>query len=478
MKRQRRVWAALLAGLLMVLGLQTTAVGQQAGSSAQADQVLTWTAGNDITRYTSAPQTAVAGPATIVFENSEATGNTTGMPHTLTFVTSDPAYNSDVQLNILANPFDDQGGRHTAEVTLSPGRYLYHCTIPGHGEMKGVLVVTEGGGEDTTAPETAAEVSGTRNAAGAYVGSASVAVSATDAGSGVDRIEYAIGADGAWQPYTAPVVIDQVGEHTVRYRAFDKAGNAAAEKSDFTVARRPSHPPETSATVASRTGDLAAGDRRRHRVRVSAARWARSVQPRPGGLGQPRSPPLSDSRSAARPARVVVVGAGLRVEVEAEFVGVVDVAAADRPGVEGEGAVLGGPQHRGLLGGAHLVGAASAGEGDVRGGDPVRHPLGRALLVEPLAGDAVRVALQGGGPVPQGAQDAGGDGLVVAGQVQLGVAVLREEDLVRAGQPHRPAARLQFHRFTHAGHGRPTGHSPHIGRYLTHPVRIGPWTSP
>ncbi|MER6707197.1 OmpL47-type beta-barrel domain-containing protein [Streptomyces fumanus] len=247
------MWAALLAGLLMVLGLQTTAVGQQAGSSAQADQVLTWTAGNDITRYTSAPQTAVAGPATIVFENSEATGNTTGMPHTLTFVTSDPAYNSDVQLNILANPFDDQGGRHTAEVTLSPGRYLYHCTIPGHGEMKGVLVVTEGGGEDTTAPETAAEVSGTRNAAGAYVGSASVAVSATDAGSGVDRIEYAIGADGAWQPYTAPVVIDQVGEHTVRYRAFDKAGNAAAEKSvTFTVVAPPTEDttaPETSATV-------------------------------------------------------------------------------------------------------------------------------------------------------------------------------------------------------------------------------------
>ncbi len=75
----------------------------------------------------------MAGPATIVFENSEATGNTTGMPHTLTFVTSDPEYNQDVQLNILANPFDDQGGKHTAEVTLTPGRYLYHCTSPATG---------------------------------------------------------------------------------------------------------------------------------------------------------------------------------------------------------------------------------------------------------------------------------------------------------------------------------------------------------
>ncbi|MFJ6688325.1 OmpL47-type beta-barrel domain-containing protein [Streptomyces sp. NPDC091294] len=253
------MWAALLAGLLMVLGLQaTSASGQPAAApaAAAADQVLTWTAGDDITKYTSAPETAVAGPATIVFENSEATGNTTGMPHTLTFVTSDPAYNQDVQLNILANPFDAEGGKHTAEVTLTPGKYLYHCTIPGHGEMKGVLVVTEGGGgEDTTAPATSAEVGGTQNADGAYVGSATVTLAATDeGGSGVERIEYALGADGAWQPYTTPVVVDQVGEHTVRYRAFDKAGNAAEEKSvTFAVAAPDTDDttaPETSATVS------------------------------------------------------------------------------------------------------------------------------------------------------------------------------------------------------------------------------------
>ncbi|MFD8431325.1 OmpL47-type beta-barrel domain-containing protein [Streptomyces coelicoflavus] len=253
------MWAALLAGLLMVLGLQATSASGQppaAPTAAAADQVLTWTAGDDITKYTSAPETAVAGPATIVFENSEATGNTTGMPHTLTFVTSDPEYNQDVQLNILANPNDDQGGKHTAEVTLTPGTYMYHCTIPGHGQMTGVLVVTEGGGgEDTTAPATSAEVGGTQNADGAYVGSATVTLAATDeGGSGVERIEYALGADGAWQPYTTPVVVDQVGEHTVRYRAFDKAGNAAEEKSvTFAVAAPDTDDttaPETSATVS------------------------------------------------------------------------------------------------------------------------------------------------------------------------------------------------------------------------------------
>ncbi|MFJ4814816.1 OmpL47-type beta-barrel domain-containing protein [Streptomyces sp. NPDC088801] len=234
--------------------MQALPAAGQPGKEA-ADQVLTWTAGNDIDKYLSAPKTAVAGTATIVFENSTATGNTTGMPHTLTFVTSDPEFNSDVQLNILANPNDAQGGKHTAQVTLTPGRYFYHCTIPGHGQMQGILTVTEGTGEDTTAPEASAHVSGTQNAQGEYVGSASVALHATDeGGSGVDRIEYATGDAGAWQPYTAPVVVDQVGSHEIRYRAFDKSGNVSAEKSTvFTVVAPQSDDttaPETSATVS------------------------------------------------------------------------------------------------------------------------------------------------------------------------------------------------------------------------------------
>lgn len=261
--RQRRMWAGLLAALLMTLGLQTptSAAGESGSPAAEAaEQVLTWTAGDGITAYTSAPATAVAGPATIVFENSAATGNTTGMPHTLTFVTSDPEFNNDVQLNILANPGDAQGGRHTAEVVLTPGRYFYHCTIPGHGEMQGILTVTEGGGEDTTAPEATAKVTGSQNDRGEYVGSASVSVEATDEGSGVDRIEYALGADEAWQPYTAPVVVDQVGTHTLRYRALDRAGNVSAERSvEFTVVAPPTDDttaPETSATVdGEKNGD-------------------------------------------------------------------------------------------------------------------------------------------------------------------------------------------------------------------------------
>ncbi|WP_432005600.1 OmpL47-type beta-barrel domain-containing protein [Streptomyces parvus] len=264
--RPRSFWVALLASLLMVLGLTSTAAygkGGDAPEAKAADQVLTWTAGDPIDRYLTAPETAVAGKATIVFENSTATGNTTSMPHTLTFSTSDPEYNQDVQLNILANPSDAEGGKHSVEVTLTPGKYFYHCTIPGHGQMKGVLTVTEGGGgDDTEAPATSAKVDGDQNGDGAYIGQATVTVEATDEGSGVDTVEYALGADGEWQPYTAPVVVNEVGDHTVRYRATDKAGNAAEEKSvDFAVAAPPTDdetPPETSATVTGEKDDAGA----------------------------------------------------------------------------------------------------------------------------------------------------------------------------------------------------------------------------
>ncbi|MET0414480.1 MAG: plastocyanin/azurin family copper-binding protein, partial [Actinoplanes sp.] len=224
----RRLTAALAALLLTVIPLAATPATATAAAPRVAEQVLTWTADDDITRYKSTPTTAVAGETTIIWENSAATGNTTGMPHTLTFDTSTEGYNHDVTINILASPFDTNNGRHQATVTLTPGRYRFFCSIPGHSQMVGELVVTDGGGgDDTTPPTVTAAVSGDRDQDGNYVGAATVTVTATDAGSGVETVEYQVD-DTSFQPYTQPVQVTALGDHSVQFRATDQAGNTSA----------------------------------------------------------------------------------------------------------------------------------------------------------------------------------------------------------------------------------------------------------
>ncbi|WBB67856.1 plastocyanin/azurin family copper-binding protein [Micromonospora sp. WMMD812] len=249
----RRLTAALAVLLLAVL---PSATAPASAAPRAAAQVLTWTADDDITRYKSAPTQAVAGETTIIWENSAATGNTTGMPHTLTFDTSTEGYNHDVTLNILASPFDANDGRHQATVTLTPGRYRYFCSIPGHGQMVGELVVTDGGGGDTTPPEVSASVAGDQDQDGNYVGAATVTVTATDAGSGVDTVEYQID-DTSFQPYTAPVQVTAIGDHSVQFRATDQAGNTSAVGS---VSFRIVEPGEEDTTAPTVTADIA-GDR-------------------------------------------------------------------------------------------------------------------------------------------------------------------------------------------------------------------------
>ncbi|ONK10086.1 family 16 glycoside hydrolase [Streptomyces sp. MP131-18] len=254
----RRLLALLVTLCLGALTLVTLpsarADAPRGGSEPAAVQELVWTAGNDLDRYVTQPTTAVAGETTIIFENSAATGNTTSMPHTLTFDTSNPDYNNDVDVNIMANPNDANGGRWEVTATLTPGTYRFFCAIPGHGAMQGELVVTEdgGGGEDTTPPEVTPTVEGEQDADGNYVGSATVSLAATDEGSGVESIEYALDG-GEFAPYEAPVVLDTVGEHTITYRASDVAGNVSEDQETTVNVVEPSGedttPPEVSATV-------------------------------------------------------------------------------------------------------------------------------------------------------------------------------------------------------------------------------------
>src|SRR5690625_45068 len=243
----RRVVVALLGVLTGLSFLPTAAV-------AQEQQVLTWTAGNSVTDYLTFPETAVAGPATIIFDNSQAAGNTTGMPHTLTFDTTTPGYNHDVDLDIYANPFDANGGYYEAEATFTPGTYRYFCAIPGHGMMWGELVVTDGGGgdpdpepdPDTTPPEVTAEATGEQYDDSIYLGSDTVTLTATDDDSGVDTVEYSL--DGAdYAAYDGPVTVEEIGEHTVDYRATDEAGNTTEGSVSFTVVEETVQPdPDTT----------------------------------------------------------------------------------------------------------------------------------------------------------------------------------------------------------------------------------------
>ena len=91
------------------------------------------------------------------------------------------------------------------------------------------------------------------------------------------------------------------------------------------------------------------------------ARVAELVQQRPRLGGDPHG--------------VGEVGARLRVEVDAQLVGMVDVGVAHRPGVERDRPHLRRPADDRHLGRADLVGVAAGGELDPRGLDVV----GRAL---------------------------------------------------------------------------------------------------
>ncbi|WP_459805221.1 ThuA domain-containing protein [Herbidospora sp. RD11066] len=76
---------------------------------------------------------------------------------------------------------------------------------------------------DVTAPVTTADFLPVGQ------GTVPVTLAATDATSGVDKIEYSLDG-GAWTAYTTTVNVTGVGDHTLQYRATDKAGNVETTK--------------------------------------------------------------------------------------------------------------------------------------------------------------------------------------------------------------------------------------------------------
>src|SRR5690606_25651374 len=92
--------------------------------------------------------------------------------------------------------------------------------------------LTKAAGEDTTAPVTAATTDPEEPAGGTFIGPVSVTLEATDedGGSGVDRTEYQLDDDADWTAYTGPITVTGDGQHELRYRSVDKAGNVEETK--------------------------------------------------------------------------------------------------------------------------------------------------------------------------------------------------------------------------------------------------------
>jgi len=122
------------------------------------------------------------------------------------------------------------------------------------GNKSGEVFVTP----DVTAPVSSASLSGVLGNAGWYVSDVTVAVSATDALSGVQRKEYDSGA--GWAEYTGPVTVSSDGTTTMSYKAIDNVNNAETAKSVAVKVDKISPVSSASSTCTMGQGGWCIGD--------------------------------------------------------------------------------------------------------------------------------------------------------------------------------------------------------------------------
>jgi hypothetical protein len=149
---------------------------------------------------------------------------------------------------------------------------------------------------------------------------------------------------------------------------------------------------------------------------------------------------------------VIEVGARLRVQVESQLVGMVDVIAAHRPGMERDRAHLRRPGDIGHFGRADLVSVPAGRELDARGLHVIRRPARNAFLKEGVAAallarreddarmHALGPALERGRAPVERAHDAVTDRQVVLDDIELrdriGALGLREDHAVGVRHAH------------------------------------------
>ncbi|HSK47351.1 MAG TPA: hypothetical protein VLA05_05010 [Coriobacteriia bacterium] len=135
----------------------------------------------------------------------------------------------------------------SGSITVATGNTytLNSVAGPSTSDGLGTLSISPAGAPaDTTAPVT------TSNAAASYVSMAAIALSATDAGSGVAATYYKL--DGGAQVAGTAVVTSALGSHTLQFWSVDKAGNIeAAKTANFTVTAPVPEPPSSGLTTST-----------------------------------------------------------------------------------------------------------------------------------------------------------------------------------------------------------------------------------
>ncbi|MEU5567618.1 OmpL47-type beta-barrel domain-containing protein [Micromonospora musae] len=160
---------------------------------------------------------------------------------TLTLATSGSAgsagwFRSPVRVRVAG--VDDRGGRLSIETRVDDGEPVVtrdvrsvDVDVTGDGRHTVTATATDRAGNTSPAMDVSVRIDATApvSAATVHSDSRTVTMTASDATSGVARIEYAVGT-GAWTGYTAPVAAPDANRHTVSFRALDAAGNLETAK--------------------------------------------------------------------------------------------------------------------------------------------------------------------------------------------------------------------------------------------------------
>lgn len=172
------------------------------------------------------PDTAVSAPA-VVAEGPGASDTTAptvtvtlAADHVVTITAEDETGVAGVYYSFDNTSFLAYTGPVSAPYTATAVYAFADDTLANRSSVT-ILALTP----DVTAPTTSIAVEGPQDGEGAFTGAVTVTVSATDAGSGVDRSYTSLDGGQTWQEYGAPLSVGPGQAASVQAYSVDKAGN-------------------------------------------------------------------------------------------------------------------------------------------------------------------------------------------------------------------------------------------------------------